>query len=235
VEPSLATGILLTLLAGLMSGNCMLPVKFTKSWKWENVWLVFSVVSLVILPWALAIALVNRLSETYRALSVHQLAIPFFWERVGDCPNSLRHLGQALRTWRCLRHHRWVRSSLRNTRPAIRRAKYNRKRTRYWLYPDWCNRDGGRNFPDRVGRPDQRESNSRHCSGGSASGLSGGNHAGGSLWFYGAHVELLRLLLGRTLLKQRFASETRQSMPPTQSGQSDWREVFFRILHTVSI
>jgi len=76
VEPSLATGILLTLLAGLMSGNCMLPVKFTKSWKWENVWLVFSVVSLVILPWALAIALVNRLSETYRALSVHQLAIP---------------------------------------------------------------------------------------------------------------------------------------------------------------
>jgi L-rhamnose-H+ transport protein len=76
VEPSLATGILLTLLAGLMSGNCMLPVKFTKSWKWENVWLIFSVVSLVILPWALAIALVNRLSETYRALSVHQLAIP---------------------------------------------------------------------------------------------------------------------------------------------------------------
>jgi len=63
-------------MAGLMSGNCMLPVKFTRSWKWENIWLVFSVVSLVILPWALAIALVNHLSETYRALSFHQLAIP---------------------------------------------------------------------------------------------------------------------------------------------------------------
>jgi L-rhamnose-H+ transport protein len=76
VAPSLSIGIVLTLLAGLMSGNCMLPMKFSRSWKWENIWLIFSVVSLVILPWALALGLVDHLFETYRALSPLQIAIP---------------------------------------------------------------------------------------------------------------------------------------------------------------
>lgn len=76
---SLSIGIALTLLAGLMSGNCMLPMKFSRSWKWENIWLVFSVVSLVILPWALALSLVDRLFQTYSALSLLQLAIPFLF------------------------------------------------------------------------------------------------------------------------------------------------------------
>jgi len=31
------------MVAGLMSGTCMLPSKFVRGWKWKNVWLVFSV------------------------------------------------------------------------------------------------------------------------------------------------------------------------------------------------
>jgi L-rhamnose-H+ transport protein len=57
------------MVAGLMSGNCMLPSKFAHRWKWENLWLVFSVVSLVILPWALALLLVNHLFVAYRGLA----------------------------------------------------------------------------------------------------------------------------------------------------------------------
>jgi L-rhamnose-H+ transport protein len=64
------------MIAGLMSGNCMLPLKFLRSWRWENAWLVFSIASLVILPWGLAIALVHSLFQTYRALSPQQLATP---------------------------------------------------------------------------------------------------------------------------------------------------------------
>jgi len=74
---SLILGIGLTMVAGLMSGNCMLPMKFVRTWKWEHVWLVFSVVSLLVIPWALAFALVGNLFETYQALPVRQLAIPF--------------------------------------------------------------------------------------------------------------------------------------------------------------
>jgi len=76
---SLSIGIALTLLAGLMSGNCMLPMKFNRSWKWENIWLVFSVVSLIIIPWALALGLVDHLFETYCALSLLQIAVPFLF------------------------------------------------------------------------------------------------------------------------------------------------------------
>jgi hypothetical protein len=76
VPQYLLPGIALTMVAGLMSGNGMLPMKFTRSWKWENVWLIFSLVSLVVLPWTLAIALVGNLFETYHALSIQQLATP---------------------------------------------------------------------------------------------------------------------------------------------------------------
>jgi L-rhamnose-H+ transport protein len=79
MAPSLSLGIALALLAGLMSGNCMLPMKFTRSWKWENTWLIFSLVSLVILPWALALGLVSHLFDAYRGLSLLQLAVPFLF------------------------------------------------------------------------------------------------------------------------------------------------------------
>ena len=69
-------GVSLVMVAGVMSGTCMLPSKFVRSWKWENIWLVFCVVSLIIIPWILAFAFVDRLFDTYRALAVRQLAIP---------------------------------------------------------------------------------------------------------------------------------------------------------------
>ena len=72
-------GIALTLLAGLMAGNCMAPLKFNRQWQWENTWLVFSIVSLVILPWSLALGLVDNLFAAYGGLTLSQLAVPFFF------------------------------------------------------------------------------------------------------------------------------------------------------------
>jgi hypothetical protein len=36
MAPNLWLGLLLTLVAGLLSGNCMLPMKFARRWPWEN-------------------------------------------------------------------------------------------------------------------------------------------------------------------------------------------------------
>jgi multidrug transporter EmrE-like cation transporter len=69
-------GVSLVMVAGLMSGCCMLPLKFVHSWRWENVWFVFSILSLVFIPWLLAIVLVGRLFDTYRVLTAQQLAVP---------------------------------------------------------------------------------------------------------------------------------------------------------------
>jgi len=73
---SVFVGLVLTILAGVMSGNCMLPAKFVRSWKWENLWLVFSVVSLVLLPWGMALLLVNHLGGVYAALELSKFAAP---------------------------------------------------------------------------------------------------------------------------------------------------------------
>ena len=70
------TGFGLTLLAGLLSGNCMLPMKFAKRWPWESVWLVFSLVSLLILPWTLAFVAIGNPFVVYAALPAAAFAAP---------------------------------------------------------------------------------------------------------------------------------------------------------------
>jgi L-rhamnose-H+ transport protein len=70
-------GLALTLLAGVVSGNFMLPMKFVRRWPWENLWLVFSVLSLVIVPWILAEALVGNLGRIYAGMTAGQLLLPF--------------------------------------------------------------------------------------------------------------------------------------------------------------
>ncbi|HWZ50984.1 MAG TPA: L-rhamnose/proton symporter RhaT [Granulicella sp.] len=72
-------GIGLTMTAGVMSGNCMLPMKFARRWRWENIWLVFVIVSLLILPWALAFAEVNRFLEVYRVVPVAVMYAPLLF------------------------------------------------------------------------------------------------------------------------------------------------------------
>src|SRR5580692_12536915 len=62
-----------------MAGNCMLPLKFNRTWQWENTWLVFSIVSLVILPWMLALGLVGHLFDAYRSLTLLEFAVPFLF------------------------------------------------------------------------------------------------------------------------------------------------------------
>lgn len=70
------SGLALTLGAGLLAGNCMLPMKFARRWPWEGVWFVFSIVSLGMLPWALALMVVSRLFSVYASLPVSAFVAP---------------------------------------------------------------------------------------------------------------------------------------------------------------
>lgn len=74
-----AAGILLTMAAGAMSGNCMLPMKYARRWRPENVWFVFSIGSLLVLPWVLAFASVHRLIDVYRLLPVSAFMAPLLF------------------------------------------------------------------------------------------------------------------------------------------------------------
>jgi L-rhamnose-H+ transport protein len=76
---ALVAGISLTMAAGAMSGNCMLPMKYARRWRPENVWFVFSIVSLLVLPLMLAFALVHRLIEVYRLVPASELMAPLLF------------------------------------------------------------------------------------------------------------------------------------------------------------
>ena len=79
MSQSFWVGIVLIMVAGLMAGDSMLPLKFNRKWRWENTWLIFSLISLVIIPWILALSLVNHLLQIYSALTGSQFAIPILF------------------------------------------------------------------------------------------------------------------------------------------------------------
>jgi len=72
-------GILLAVAAGLMVGNCMLPLNYLRRWRWENAWIIFTLVALVLVPWALAFLRVPNLLSVYGQVDSASFMIPFLY------------------------------------------------------------------------------------------------------------------------------------------------------------
>jgi L-rhamnose-H+ transport protein len=73
MQTNLPLGFLLVVAAGAMVGNFMLPFKGMRTWKWENTWLVFTLVALVAIPLAVAFAMAPNLLAIYAACSARDL------------------------------------------------------------------------------------------------------------------------------------------------------------------
>jgi L-rhamnose-H+ transport protein len=73
MQTNLPLGFLLVVAAGAMVGNFMLPFKRLRTWKWENTWLVFTLVALVAIPLAVAFATAPNLLAIYAACSGRDL------------------------------------------------------------------------------------------------------------------------------------------------------------------
>jgi L-rhamnose-H+ transport protein len=69
-------GMCVIFFSGLLNGTFAMPMKYSRSWKWENLWLVFSVVGIFIVPWTLAIALVPELFKVYGEVAPRALLLP---------------------------------------------------------------------------------------------------------------------------------------------------------------
>lgn len=59
------TGLLIVILAGAMNGSFALPMKGTSRWAFENTWLVYSVVGMLVLNWAIALTTVPLLPDVF--------------------------------------------------------------------------------------------------------------------------------------------------------------------------
>ncbi len=94
-------GMTVILVSGAMNAAFALPMKYSRSWKWENLWLVFSVVGILIVPWALAFGLVPGLAQVYAGVSPRALLLPLVFGLLWGFAQvtfgiSLRMVGVAL-------------------------------------------------------------------------------------------------------------------------------------------
>jgi L-rhamnose-H+ transport protein len=60
-------GVAIAIVAGFFNGAFVLPLRYAKSWAWENTWLVFSCFSLILLPWMAAFIFVPHLPSLIHA------------------------------------------------------------------------------------------------------------------------------------------------------------------------
>ena len=72
-------GVFLATLGGIMAGNCMVPLKYQRKWQWENIWVVFSLVALILLPWTLAFYRVPNLATVYAHVQFGNFVMPFLF------------------------------------------------------------------------------------------------------------------------------------------------------------
>lgn len=69
MEFQVLAGAAIVLAAGILQGLFAVPMKFARRWNYENIWLVFAVVGLVVFPWVLTFATVPQIAEVYRLTS----------------------------------------------------------------------------------------------------------------------------------------------------------------------
>jgi L-rhamnose-H+ transport protein len=69
------TGFLLILIAAVMNGAYAIPMKFMPRWKWENIWLIWTLLSLWALPLALEWAAVPHPVQAYSTTPWTSLAV----------------------------------------------------------------------------------------------------------------------------------------------------------------
>ncbi len=72
-------GMALILVSGVLNAAFAMPMKLSRTWKWENQWLVFSVVGILSVPWALAFAKVPGLTGIFSEVPARAVYLPFLF------------------------------------------------------------------------------------------------------------------------------------------------------------
>jgi L-rhamnose-H+ transport protein len=67
-------GLMLVIVGGMLNGSFAAPMKRLTLWRWENIWLVYAVSGLLIVPWIIALATVPHLGGVFQQASGAVLA-----------------------------------------------------------------------------------------------------------------------------------------------------------------
>jgi L-rhamnose-H+ transport protein len=72
-------GLLVIIVSGLISGSFALPMKFSRSWKWENTWFLYSTLAFLLLPWLTVWIAVPRLFSFVKSLQAGDVLPSLFF------------------------------------------------------------------------------------------------------------------------------------------------------------
>jgi L-rhamnose-H+ transport protein len=75
----LILGITVAVSAGVVNGLFAVPMKLARRWSWENVWLPFSILGLVLFPRLLALTNIPHLENAYAHVDFATLLVPVVW------------------------------------------------------------------------------------------------------------------------------------------------------------
>jgi L-rhamnose-H+ transport protein len=73
--PHFLFGIIFTIMAGVLQGSMLWPMKFMRKWEWENIWLGFCTSAYLLAPWILALRTVPHLGQVIGSVAPRILAI----------------------------------------------------------------------------------------------------------------------------------------------------------------
>jgi L-rhamnose-H+ transport protein len=65
---SLMVGVMLAIIAGIINGSFAAPIKYAKVWKWENIWAVWGLFGMVIIPWAVVFLTIPNAWDVYHGV-----------------------------------------------------------------------------------------------------------------------------------------------------------------------
>lgn len=79
METGFGLGILVILAGSTANSAFGLGLKFTRSWKWEHIWLLFSVTAMILIPWLLGFLTVESLFAVLAAADGRDLLLVFLF------------------------------------------------------------------------------------------------------------------------------------------------------------
>ena len=66
MDPGAAMGLTLAVLSGTLDGSMALPMQFASRWRWENIWLVYSLFGMLLIPWLIAALTLSNALQIYQ-------------------------------------------------------------------------------------------------------------------------------------------------------------------------
>ena len=79
METGFGLGILVILAGSTANSAFGLGLKFTRSWKWEHIWLLFSVTAMIMIPWLLGFLTIESLFAVLAAAEARDLLLVFLF------------------------------------------------------------------------------------------------------------------------------------------------------------